>query len=90
MSARNPEERIKVDVIDGANAGTMTLTGIEVGDLLVQIVDLNGASSAEVAFSNTVRTPDSNVTIKEDDTLDTDLNLSSKKLLVVWIDRDAG
>jgi hypothetical protein len=90
MSSRNPEERVKVNVIDGANAGNMTLAGITTDDLLVQVIDVNGTSSAEVAFHNGTSTPDSSVVISDDDTLDTDLDLSSKKLMVVWLDRDAG
>lgn len=86
--AKNDWERIKVNVVDGVNAGDITLSGITTADKLISVVDLNGASSAEVAIDQDDQA--SGIWIKEADTLTCSGDLSGKKLLVTWADVSAG
>lgn len=86
--AKNDWERIRADVVDGANAGEITLSGVTTKDKLLSVIDLTNTSEANVDIDQDEQS--SGIWIKSDDTLECSADLSGKKLLVLWADVSRG
>lgn len=78
--ARNDAEQIKVNLVTGAAGATnITLTGLEVGDAIVSVINLTDL--AEVSLAGLVISADA---------FKVTASTATKKLQVVWRDVNAG
>jgi hypothetical protein len=77
---------LRIDVVTGANSGSMIFPGIRTTDTILKVLAVDG-DAAQLADS--VKDVTANVSIASMHRLTCDTNLSAYQLIVFWYDKDS-